>query len=108
MTDSSFVWFDGSTADPKPLGRARASGRRVAVRLDPHVEVDGDRVGVVQFGGDAQWVRSRFDEFILPPDATSSALVRVEDLQQMVRYCVQCDVEVTVAREFWNFSELLQ
>lgn len=57
-------------------------------------------MGVVQFGGNAKWVRKSFDESVLPPDLNSVALVRVEDVQSLVRYATKSDVEVTVAREF--------
>lgn len=107
MTDSDYLWFD-SQNDPKPVGEMRATGRRIVVRLEPHVEVDGDRVGIVQFGPDARWVRRTFNGFHHPPDSDAVRFIHVEDIRPLVRYCVKSDVEVTVNREFWTFAELLQ
>ena len=44
--DSPFAMFAG-TGEPKAMGSARATGRRIVVRLNPYTDVDGDQVGVV-------------------------------------------------------------
>ncbi|WP_336036642.1 hypothetical protein [Halobacterium yunchengense] len=106
VDESPFVFFNGDV-DPRPRGRAVIADRRIIVRLEPHVEVGGDRVGVVKFGSDAEWVRRAFDDFVLPSDSDSAALVRVEDLRGLVTYCAECGVEVVVDREFWTYAELL-
>ncbi|KTG09519.1 hypothetical protein AUR64_17280 [Haloprofundus marisrubri] len=106
--ESPFVAFHHERDDPHGCGIARVAPRRIVVRLEPHVEVDGDRVGVVQFGRDAKWMRRSFDEFVLPSDSQRAALVRVEDVSGLVSYCGKCDVEVIIDREFWAFASLLR
>jgi len=108
-SESPYVWFDGSSpTNPKPVGKMRATGRRIVVRTEPNVTVDGDRVGVVQFGPAAKWMRREFDGFVRPPDSDAVRFIHVGDVPGLVRYCTACNVDIVVNRKFWNYAELVQ